>query len=535
MAQTSKFKLTGEIINYASSKKEADVRVLLYQNGSQIKEVSSASNGIYTIEQQMDVTTTFEVVFQKKGFFSKKVLFNLSKVELSKIPTLEPLDISMVPNTGGNELTFLETEPLQKITSIPLNNDDVKYRDNMQKKIFAALSKQDKTPTPTNEIYDRGLNKAWDLINDGKLEEAKKLAENYIVLNPKHPEPQKILAEIERRKNPNKNVYEDTNRRLRTDSAYQTSVQPYMVSTAKAPGPAELKKMVEASNYREGIKNQAHNQQINNEINQLKNNVTKSGQMTDDWHQKVVTDHHQKMDTLNKTNIENDYWLGVDHRNTVQTIQFEKQSIDQQNQKYNTHHDTVVNNVNDLKEKVERTNAESSVQYQIQHGKVVNDLWNQKRDSELSATETTKAIHDSTVMSVKKTVDEVNASEKRHSEQVNSRQIELSNELNKIKKSVDFPQANESVNNATNGEAKTSDIGGGKNEIGKKYPEGVTKEKPEILRYENGQIQSVTETVYVVRSGWGSVYKKFSSNGITSYSKDGIGILPNVWFKETAK
>jgi hypothetical protein len=198
-AQTSKFKLTGEIINHSTSKKESGVRVVIYQNGSQIKEVSSNTNGIYAIEHQMDVTRTFEVAFQKNGFFSKKVLFNLSKVEPSKIQNLEPIDISMVSNSGGNELTFLETEPLQKITSIPLYNEDIKYRDNMQNKIIAALSTQGKKTNPTNEIYDRGINKAWDLLNDGKLDEAQKLAENYIVLNPKHPEPQKILDAIKNR------------------------------------------------------------------------------------------------------------------------------------------------------------------------------------------------------------------------------------------------------------------------------------------------------------------------------------------------
>jgi hypothetical protein len=364
MAQTSKFKLTGEIINYSTSKKELDVRVLLFQNGSQVKEVTSASNGAYTMEHQMDITKTFEVVYQKKGFFSKKVLFNLTKVDPSKLSTLEPLDISMVPNTGSNELTFLETEPLQKITSIPLSSEDIRYRDNMQSKILAALSSQKKTPNPTNEIYDRGLNKAWDLINEGKLDEAKKLAENYIVLNPKHPEPQKILAEVNRRQNLGKYAYEDTNRRIKTDTS-QISVQPYMVTTAKAPGPSELKKMAEASNYREGIKNQANSQQINNEINQSKNSVAKSGQATNDWHQKVVTDNRQKLDTLNRYTTENGYWLNVDHRNTVQTIQLEKQSVDLQNQKSNTHHDTVVNNVNDLKEKVQDSNTELSVQYQI--------------------------------------------------------------------------------------------------------------------------------------------------------------------------
>jgi hypothetical protein len=531
MAQTSKFKLTGEIINYSTSKKELDVRVLLFQNGSQVKEVTSTSNGTYTMEHQMDITKTFEVVYQKKGFFSKKVLFNLTKVDPSKLSTLEPLDISMVPNTGSNELTFLETEPLQKITSIPLSSEDIRYRDNMQSKILAALSSQKKTPNPTNEIYDRGLNKAWDLLNEGKLDEAKKLAENYIVLNPKHPEPQKILAEVNRRQNLGKYAYEDTNRRIKTDTS-QISVQPYMVTSAKAPGPSELKKMAEASNYREGIKNQANSQQINNEINQSKNSVAKSGQATNDWHQKVVTDNRQKLDTLNRYTTENGYWLNVDHRNTVQTIQLEKQSVDLQNQKSNTHHDTVVNNVNDLKEKIQDSNTELSVQYQIQHGKVVDDLWDQRRDSELASSVTSKTIHDSAVVSVRNTVNDVNQAEKRQGDQLYNRQIEISNELNKIKNGADSPQSNNTVNN---GDAKTSDTGGAKNEIGQKYPEGITREKPEISRSENGQVRSVTETIYVVRNGWGSVYKKINSNGISSYSKDGIGILPNVWFKETAK
>jgi hypothetical protein len=415
LAQSSKFKLNGAIINHTTGKKESGVQVVLYQNGAQIKQISTGTDGTYALEQLLDVTKTFEVVYQKTGFFSKRVLFNLTKTDPSKLTALDPIDISMVSKSVGNDLSFLETEPLQKITNVPLTSEDIQYRDNMQTKIYAALSSQNKKPNPTNEIYDRGLNKAWDLINEGKLEEAKKLAENYVVLNPKHPEPQKILAEINRRKGITTSTADDTTRQKKD------SIALYVQSSQETKSINELKKQMSLNQRASDLQFNASRQTMQNDFNAQKDSVSSFADSS--------TRHINEMKRVSSLS-QRDYDLQQTDTKTKQSQDFAelKKSV------------TPFPSGQDEQRGVYRQTASSDT----------------------------------------------------------------------LERKIDFPQ----------------------NELGKQYPEGVTKGETQIIK-DKERIVCIIETRYVVRYGQGSEYRKITGPGISSYTKDGESILPGEWQRAT--
>lgn len=121
-SQSLQFVFRGVIENIDLGKNEGGVTISIVQNGSSLGSAQSASNGKYTLKGNVNYKLPFDVVFTKSGLVTKKVAFDLSKLNEEDTPAstefepVEELNMTLFKVRENVDFSFLDSEPVAKFT-----------------------------------------------------------------------------------------------------------------------------------------------------------------------------------------------------------------------------------------------------------------------------------------------------------------------------------------------------------------------------------------------------------------------------------
>ena len=174
------FSYGGQITNYETGKKEAGVQVKVLANNVSVAQSVTASNGKYILTFDLPATASYDIVFSKAGFVSKRVSFDLTDLNTEKIKEgqkLTPLqDLSMELFTvkPGIDFSFLENEPVAKFTADKESTNltyDVSANQRMKQKIEALLDQSGNAVDNVDVKYNEAIKRGDELYKEQKLEE----------------------------------------------------------------------------------------------------------------------------------------------------------------------------------------------------------------------------------------------------------------------------------------------------------------------------------------------------------------------------
>lgn len=204
--QTVNFNYGGQITNYETGKKESGVTVYVMCNGVKVATAVTASNGKYVLKFDLPAQSTYDIVFSKAGFVSKRVNFDFKKLnterikEGEKLNPLDDLSLELFTVKPGVDFSFLEREPVAKFNAESESTNlalDISASQRMKQKIESLLDNAGNTDD-TDVKYNAALQEGEKLFKEEKLEAALKQFEAAAFLKPKEFLPQKRIAEIDK-------------------------------------------------------------------------------------------------------------------------------------------------------------------------------------------------------------------------------------------------------------------------------------------------------------------------------------------------
>ena len=204
-SQELPFVFKGQIENSDIGKREAGVTVSVVQGGTTLFSTSSASNGKYSLRGDINYSTPFTVVFSKSGMVSKKVNFDLSKMNEEDVPPgdvrpIETLDMSLFKERDNVDFSFLDTQP---VASFDWNTQGMHARldavasNKIKTKILKLLADADKDKAEAEQKYQAAVQAADAFYNEQKYEEALEKYEEALGYKPKEPYPAERIVELD--------------------------------------------------------------------------------------------------------------------------------------------------------------------------------------------------------------------------------------------------------------------------------------------------------------------------------------------------
>jgi tetratricopeptide (TPR) repeat protein len=194
MSQTPDFNAAGKSLNYTTGKGEAGVKVSLIQSGNTIVSTTSSSDGGYQIKTQVDYSKPFFLVFEKNGYFQKRIEFDYSAMDIELLPAGEDvipfqkthtLDmISQIPNL---DLSFLESEPIAVIyfDEVEGSLNDEGYYKKMRSKVDKLIQEAEAKNKGNDAAFQALFKEAENLyLTQKKYEDALVKYEQALDLKP---------------------------------------------------------------------------------------------------------------------------------------------------------------------------------------------------------------------------------------------------------------------------------------------------------------------------------------------------------------
>lgn len=203
-SQKLTFVFKGVVENSDDGRKESGVNIAIVQNGSSLYTTNSVSSGKYSFGGEIDFSKPFEVVFSKSGLVSKKIHFDLTKMNIEDIPPgdfrpVESLDITLFKERPGIDFSFLNTEP---VGSFDWNTRqmnirlDAAERDRVKAKIDALLQ-DDNNDVELEQKYAAAIQAADKLFNEKSYEASLAKYEEALTYKPMEKYPAERILELD--------------------------------------------------------------------------------------------------------------------------------------------------------------------------------------------------------------------------------------------------------------------------------------------------------------------------------------------------
>ncbi len=207
-SQNLTYRVSGKISNSDTKKMEAGVTVSFTSNGKVLASVVTPSNGKYDLKADGPMGGSYQVVYSKSGFVTKKVGFNAAKMTEEDIPAgiefpLPTLDMELFTERPTADFSFLNTEPVAIFfwdeAKLMLSYDK-EASAKTKKKIedLLAATAAPAGPSPDELKYQAAVKAGEGLLAQKKYEEALEKYEEASTIKPKEAIPLAKIAEIDK-------------------------------------------------------------------------------------------------------------------------------------------------------------------------------------------------------------------------------------------------------------------------------------------------------------------------------------------------
>ena len=173
------------------------VQIDIFENSAKIKSIKSASNGRFVLK--LDFDKTYLIEFSKKDFVTKRISFD-TRVEEKQYVWPYPFTIELFEDVEGLDVSALK-DPVTKIAYSKDEGDfvfDIPYTTSMKAKINKI---QEQIKSLKKSAYKRKIAEADKKFREASYEEAIKLYDQAIDLDPYSDYPDERIMECERRLN----------------------------------------------------------------------------------------------------------------------------------------------------------------------------------------------------------------------------------------------------------------------------------------------------------------------------------------------
>lgn len=204
-SQKLTFVFKGTIENSDDGRKESGVNIAIVQNGGTLYNTNSVSSGKYSLGGEIDFSQPFDVVFSKSGLVSKKVHFDMARMNVEDIPPgdfrpVESLDITMFKDRPNLDFSFLNTEP---VASFDWNTRGMTVRldavssERIRKKIDDLLNQEGQNDAQLEQQYAAAIQAADKFFTEKNYEESLKKYEEALTYKPMERYPADRIMELD--------------------------------------------------------------------------------------------------------------------------------------------------------------------------------------------------------------------------------------------------------------------------------------------------------------------------------------------------
>lgn len=204
-SQELPFLFKGKVTNQDIGASEGGVTVAVIQNGTSVLSTVTASSGKYTLRGNINYKSAFDVVFSKNGLVSKRVHFDLSKMNEEDAPPgevkpIEDLSIDMFKVRENIDFSFLDTEPVADFkwsTRQMAAANDAAASEQMKAKINNLLSKEENDKAKNDAAYQEAMFQADAAYDSKEYQKALDKYKEATGYKPEEQRPKDRIIELE--------------------------------------------------------------------------------------------------------------------------------------------------------------------------------------------------------------------------------------------------------------------------------------------------------------------------------------------------
>ncbi len=187
-AQNVTVSLQGSINNFTSKARIFGATLYVLQDDKSLSKSVSDNYGNYFVSAKIDIQTPMEIMVSKPGYVTKKVLFDLSTMKVSKnkevvIQIVEELVVELYEQKPGVDLSFAKNGYAEKFTwdqPAFIARPDTKKKEDLDEEVKEAYVAAEKTQK-TAILID----KAQKELSKNNYQKAISYFDSTLVINPK--------------------------------------------------------------------------------------------------------------------------------------------------------------------------------------------------------------------------------------------------------------------------------------------------------------------------------------------------------------
>jgi len=187
-AQNTTVSLQGSINNFTTKARIFGATMYVLQDDKTLSKAVSDNYGNYFVSAKIDVQTPMEIMVSKPGYVTKKVLFDLSTMKVSKnrevvIQIVEELIVELYEQKPGVDLSFAKNGYAEKFTwdqPAFIARPDTKKKEDLDEEVKEAYETAEKTQKTTVLI-----DKAQKELSKNNYQKAISYFDSTLVINPK--------------------------------------------------------------------------------------------------------------------------------------------------------------------------------------------------------------------------------------------------------------------------------------------------------------------------------------------------------------